>query len=72
MLKESKGIQTRKEGRKKKKKRERKRHKDIQKKKKILCLGRKCDGRAGKEMRIGSANGNLSKSLNVKNKIFIL
>jgi len=70
MLKENKGIQTRKEGRKKKKRE--KGTRTYRKKKKILCLGRKCDGRAGKEMRIGSANGNLSKSLNVKNKIFIL
>lgn len=70
MLKENKGIQTRKEGRKKKKRE--KGTRTYRKKKKILCLGRKCDGRASKEMRIGSANGNLSKSLNVKNKIFIL
>lgn len=69
MLKENKGIQTRKEGRKKKREKKAQGHTE---KKEILCLGRKCDGRAGKEMRIGSANGNLSKSLNVKNKIFIL
>lgn len=71
MLKENKGIQTRKDGRKKKKK---KAQEKGHRKKYILCLGRNTmfDGRADKEMRMESANSNLSKPLNLENKMFIM